>query len=672
MLNTDLRNLADSPTQPLDMSDKLVPKNLPKKFWTNRKLALQVVGPMGTKDMMLDVPFARIGSHPDAELCLNGDNIERRHAYLQVAEDGIYCLNFVAGQAREKQTGFWVNSKQPVMIGDYQVFVRAVLPSGETVDVEMPRSEVDNARLPGTPPILSPIRSRKQPRYPIRDRFTCIGRVAGNRIRQSSTELSQFHCVVYRQDHQLWLIDLLTTNGSKINDEAVDVGRIPGPESKVLLATTPLRFILPPAKNNPKLKSLPETPTSGLDRARRQAVLEARDAALRAKFQELNYEREVCQRERDSLTQETARFLQQVAETETERLRSEQRFADWEQRLLARSRELEAINVSHAELQRQQQDLQRRQQEFEPQQAELAAKLFDFTQQQQESEQRLAAWEQELQARTSALEVQEIAQRELALRLAEFEQQKVEHEQQLQNFRQEQEVAEQRFLAWEQQLHDRADELETQQRAIAQQDERQSQAVEIIEQELVAVRNQNAELVDQLQRTQSEMSQFQTQQVRWQEREKEFVKAVAELQSRLDEAERHFELERREWESRRSTESTLVSNLRGEIEQWRARVASMDAGTLAELEQIQQAKSELDIAVAAAAQREHHVANLERELAQRESELRKSQKHLEQARLYFEREQLIHGSQVKVLARLGQLQSRKTWWYRLLHPFHRS
>jgi chromosome segregation ATPase len=158
----------------------------------------------------------------------------------------------------------------------------------------------------------------------------------------------------------------------------------------------------------------------------------------------------------------------------------------------------------------------------------------------------------------------------------------------------------------------------------------------------------------------------------WERREAELQAALADATEKLDQTQR----ERDELATCLAAERASVAQWQRQVQELNDRVAALAAAAEHDRgeQQAQRQAAVQTLAVQAEeewAQRQAALEARERQLEQQEQEFIKSHQQLEQARLVFEREMLIHGSQVKVLAKLGQLEAEKSWWYRIWHPFDR-
>ena len=71
--------------------------------------------------VVLDKPYALIGSHPKAEYRLDGDGVKRRHLFVLATDEGIHVLDLVQGRQQGKPCGFWLQSAQILTVGEHRI-----------------------------------------------------------------------------------------------------------------------------------------------------------------------------------------------------------------------------------------------------------------------------------------------------------------------------------------------------------------------------------------------------------------------------------------------------------------------------------------------------------------------------------------------------------------------
>jgi hypothetical protein len=199
-------------------------------LWSAQHIVVEVDGPEGThREILVDKPFARVGRDQRSEVPLADGNVLPCHLYLHATEQGVYCV----GLAPDARSG-WLMPSENVEIGPFRLRVR--LASGESCLPFPPDLQVrQNApgRLPhfrlvsgGHPARLADLRLRRP--------LALLGREppATRRIRHRS--ISRVHCAVFWDGQELWMVDLFSSNGTRLAGRKFDAGRLaPGQEFKL-------------------------------------------------------------------------------------------------------------------------------------------------------------------------------------------------------------------------------------------------------------------------------------------------------------------------------------------------------------------------------------------------------------------------------------------------------
>jgi hypothetical protein len=98
-------------------------------YWCSERLVVTVAGPTGESVVTLDRPFARVGSHPGADVVIADSVVARRALYLHGTPEGVYCLFLDVPHAAPEEKGRWLDPDHDIAVGEYRV--RAGLLSGE-------------------------------------------------------------------------------------------------------------------------------------------------------------------------------------------------------------------------------------------------------------------------------------------------------------------------------------------------------------------------------------------------------------------------------------------------------------------------------------------------------------------------------------------------------------
>ncbi len=193
--------------------------------------------------VLWDQPSLIVGRGADCDLRLPHSEISREHAYFQVLGDRVYCADLASRTGTHWSNGAtqagWVPLDEPVSLGPYSLtFEPAACPSdweesgaestgestGETIGETAATGEDDGGL--GREDDTNGSRAmfldfvnagRKVRRYRVTRDVTLIGSSGDVKIQLSHPSVSNVHCSVVRTPTGLWLVDLLSADGTIVN-----------------------------------------------------------------------------------------------------------------------------------------------------------------------------------------------------------------------------------------------------------------------------------------------------------------------------------------------------------------------------------------------------------------------------------------------------------------------
>ena len=204
-------------------------------YWTNQVIRIHLQGPDRDEWIQLNKPYVRLGSHPRADISIDHASVRRRHMLLLIVDEQLYSLNFAAGATRGKQSGFEMVEGRALQCGEYSV-------TATIVD-----SLVNGPAEPVTHRIVNrfsaQIERRGKPTvtYPVNTRIIGVGRNRSNRICISSRRVSEFHCALFDAGDAIWAIDLMSGNGTDVDDLPIECRRLL-PGSTLRIGNTRMTF----------------------------------------------------------------------------------------------------------------------------------------------------------------------------------------------------------------------------------------------------------------------------------------------------------------------------------------------------------------------------------------------------------------------------------------------
>ncbi|HVA48500.1 MAG TPA: FHA domain-containing protein [Pirellulales bacterium] len=176
----------------------------------------------GTRsEFVVPKPFARIGRDRRAEIALDDASLLPCHAYLQTTREGIYC----AGLAPGVPTG-WLLPNATIQIGSFRI--HASLYNEKQAVAALPDPQGKHSAAAPYPELR--VFSGKGrdifTDHAFSRRMTLVGRQAPATWRIKHGTLSRIHCAFVWEEGELWLIDLFSSNGTRVADRKFDAGAL--------------------------------------------------------------------------------------------------------------------------------------------------------------------------------------------------------------------------------------------------------------------------------------------------------------------------------------------------------------------------------------------------------------------------------------------------------------
>jgi pSer/pThr/pTyr-binding forkhead associated (FHA) protein len=201
---------------------------------------LRLIG--GAREWSLPQPFAVIGRHPAADLVLDHPQVSRRHAYLQMIQGRLFCVDLGSRTGIQWNDGLpaawrWLEPGETLRIGPFEL--RAVVDEGSAALPVLSTSTRGwpNPLETGPPEPGSLLEVRRAPEAEGADRFeaahgrlagelTLVGTTAACGVRLPERSVSRYQCAFLRTALGVWAIDLLGRHGIAINEMGVRYGRM--------------------------------------------------------------------------------------------------------------------------------------------------------------------------------------------------------------------------------------------------------------------------------------------------------------------------------------------------------------------------------------------------------------------------------------------------------------
>lgn len=200
-------------------------------YWCQSRITVFVAGDVGPP-VTLDRPFARIGSHPNSDVVLPG--APKRAIYLHATSEGLFCRRFDFENERQPLS-MWVLSGQPVEVGGYRVYAELNV----TNRCRKLPLELDAMNSLVGPEVLIRVKYQGQvlATRRLHRRLTLLGRERPASMRIRHPMVSTGHCALFYDQERVWVIDLLSGNGTLVAGVPVVASEIHSGQSLQIGAT---------------------------------------------------------------------------------------------------------------------------------------------------------------------------------------------------------------------------------------------------------------------------------------------------------------------------------------------------------------------------------------------------------------------------------------------------
>lgn len=181
--------------------------------------------------VLWDRPTLIIGRSEECDLRLPHSEVARQHALLQFVDGGIFCADLDSGTGTHWRQG--ENSRQqgplefgePVSIGPYSLTIEPAPQFGPLIE----GSADDEGSAPAAPDgLFLDFRdgSNGARRWPATRPVTLIG--SGNccKVTLVHASVSKCHCAIVRAGQALWVVDLLSEEGTVVNGDLKSTARL--------------------------------------------------------------------------------------------------------------------------------------------------------------------------------------------------------------------------------------------------------------------------------------------------------------------------------------------------------------------------------------------------------------------------------------------------------------
>lgn len=177
----------------------------------------------------LPQPFAVVGRDPRLELTLDDESVSRRHAFLITLGGRVFCLDLGSRHGLTwdgvAMPSGWLDPHGSIGIGAYRLKlisgVRGAEPSPpplvNPLAIDGPTSGGSSLSVA----LESPHKVTGARRLRVRQELTLIGRAPECRLQIRDDSISRYHAVLVRLSTGLWVVDLASRDGLRVNGARV-------------------------------------------------------------------------------------------------------------------------------------------------------------------------------------------------------------------------------------------------------------------------------------------------------------------------------------------------------------------------------------------------------------------------------------------------------------------
>ena len=177
-------------------------------------------------------PFVFIGRSPAAGIRLDDPSISQCHAYFQVIERALYCIDLGSRTGVVWDDGSqgrgWVIADHTLQIGMFDIQVETPLCS-PLIHSDDKQSDHDSTNIPGLSIASVEIRSTTQTANGVHllDRpITLLGRNPKCELRLLDESIAYFQCAMVNTSDGVWFVDTMSRQGAVLNGRLTRLARL--------------------------------------------------------------------------------------------------------------------------------------------------------------------------------------------------------------------------------------------------------------------------------------------------------------------------------------------------------------------------------------------------------------------------------------------------------------
>jgi anti-anti-sigma factor len=178
----------------------------------------------------LNYPFVVVGRGEGCDILLQNPRVSYRHAYLQVIEGRVFCIDLASRNGVFWPDGprkfGWLAPGEPVQIGPYTVRVLGDEARDQSLAESLANlNPLERYRGQAGPMPTVDLEFRYEtsgpPTWPVNRLLTLIGRSPVCKLRFDTPKVSGVHCALLLTRLGLWAIDLMGRGGTRVDGQPI-------------------------------------------------------------------------------------------------------------------------------------------------------------------------------------------------------------------------------------------------------------------------------------------------------------------------------------------------------------------------------------------------------------------------------------------------------------------
>jgi hypothetical protein len=189
-------------------------------LWSDHHIAVQVEGPDGAcSEFLVNRPFARVGRDQRCDVPLSESSLLPCHLYLHATEDGVYFVSL-----DDNWSSGWLLPSDEVKVGPFRLRATVVGLKCEQPPLHDLQAKESESSLCPQLRVFAGAHGNTDIRLP--RRLTLLGRESPATRRIKHATISRVHCAMFWNGQELWLVDLFSSNGTRLRGQRFEAGRL--------------------------------------------------------------------------------------------------------------------------------------------------------------------------------------------------------------------------------------------------------------------------------------------------------------------------------------------------------------------------------------------------------------------------------------------------------------